>query len=129
MSTPTHKPTARGATTMTNQKTRTNDMAGHQVLSTKGAASMSASTTTGPKKTFEEEKYSRDPMVAAAMDGLEAAATALGLFNMALREAIKGHQQADAWQYSRLGRMFGAAKKDIAEAEELMARLSRQTDC
>ncbi len=132
MSSTPHKRNPMGATTMVNQKTRTHSLAGEQAMSTKGASAMSATSapvaSTGPKKTYVEEQYSRDPFVASAVDGLEAAATSLSLFNMALREAVKAGQRADSYQYSRMGRMFGAAKKDMAEAEELMRRLTHFTN-
>lgn len=120
-STTLHRRNPMGASAMVNTKANTNVMAAQQLPPAKPA--------TGPKNTYEEEKYSRDPLVASAMGGLEAAATSLSLFNMALREAVKAGQRADSYQHSRMGRMFGAAKKDLAEAEELMTRLGRMTDC
>lgn len=133
MSTTPHKRNPMGATTMVNQKTRTNSLAGEQVLTTRGASPMSASSapvaSSGPKKTFIEEQSNRDPMVAAAVNGIEASANSLHAFNFALEQAVKLGQRADAWQYDRMNRLFAKAKQDLAKAEELMARLSRMTDC
>lgn len=133
MSTTPHKRNPMGATIMTNQKTRTNSLAGEQVLTTRGASSMSAASapiaSTGPKKTFIEEQSDRDPMVAAAVNGIEASANSLHAFNFALEQAVKLGQRADAWQYDCMNRLFAKAKQDLAKAEELMTRLSRMTDC
>jgi len=133
MSSTPHKRNPMGATTMANQKTRTHSLAGEQAMSTKGASAMSATSapvaSTGPKKTFIEEQSNRDPMVAAAVNGIEASANSLHAFNFALEQAVKLGQRADAWQYDRMHRLFTKAKQDLAKAEELMTRLTCFTSC